>query len=104
MMGAMVVFAEKYNMSYQTITNLQLAVEEALGIMGSPAGTQIKVSYSEKTMDLGVSVSVPKAVLPVQFDSDDNSISNSILHGISTDFKFSEKDGCSVLLLVLKKC
>lgn len=104
MMGAMVVFADKYNMSYQIITNLQLAVEEALGIMGSPAGTEIKVSYSEKTMDLGVSVSVPKAVLPVQFDSDDNRISNSILHGISSSLDLSEQNGNTTLSLVLKKC
>ena len=104
MMGAMIVFAEKYNMSYQTITNLQLAVEEALGVMGSPAGTEIKVSYSEKTMDLGVSVSVPKAVLPVQFDSDDNSISNSILHGISSSLELSGQNGNTTLSLVLKKC
>ena len=104
MMGAMIVFAEKYNMSYQIITNLQLAVEEALGIMGTPAGTEIKVSYSEKTMDLGVSVSVPKAVLPVQFDSDDNSISNSILHGISSSLELSGQNGQTTLSLVLKKC
>lgn len=104
MMGAIIVFAEKYNMSYQIITNLQLAIEESLGIMGAPVGTEIKVSYSEKTMDLGVSISVPKAVLPVQFDSDDNSISNSILHGISSSFELSEKDEHTVLNLVLKKC
>ena len=104
MMGAIIVFAEKYNMSYQIITNLQLAIEESLGIMGAPVGTEIKVSYSEKTMDLGVSISVPKAVLPVLFDSDDNSISNSILHGISSSFELSEKDEHTVLKLVLKKC
>ena len=104
MMGAMVVFAEKYNMSYQTITNLQLAVEEALGIMGSPAGTEIKVSYSEKTMELKVFVTVPREILPVKFDSDDNSISNSILHGISSSMDLSEQNGNTTLSLVLKKC
>ena len=104
MMGAMVVFAEKYNMSYQTITNLQLSVEESLEIMGVLEGTEIKVSYSEKTLELKVSVSVPKAVLPATFDLDDNLISNSILHGISSDFKLYEKDGRTVLSLVLKKC
>ncbi|MBQ0054042.1 MAG: amino acid ABC transporter ATP-binding protein [Bacteroidales bacterium] len=104
MMGAMVVFAEKYNMSYQTITNLQLAVEEALGIMGSPAGTEIKVSYSEKTMDLKVLVTVPEEVLPVMFDTDDNRISNSILHGISSSLELSGQNGLTTLSLVLKKC
>ncbi len=104
MMGAMVVFAEKYNMSYQTITNLQLAVEEALGIMGSPAGTEIKVSYSEKTMDLKVFVTVPEEVLPVRFNTDDNRISNSILHGISSSLELSGQNGHTTLSLVMKKC
>ena len=104
MMGAMVVFAEKYNMSYQTITNLQLSVEESLEIMGALKGTEIKVSFSEKTMELKVTVSVPKVVLPTMFDLENNRISNSILHGISSDFKLYEKDGCTVLSLVLKEC
>lgn len=102
MMGAMVVFAEKYNMSYQVITNLQLAVEESLGIMGAPVGTQIKVTYSEKTLALKVTVSVPKEVLPSQFSSDDNRISNSILHGISSDFELKDEDSSTVLTLTLK--
>ena len=104
MMGPMVVFAEKYNMSDQTIMNLQLSVEESLEIMGALEGTEIKVSFTEKTMELKVSVCVPKVVPPATFDSEDNSISNSILRGISSDFKLFEKDGCTVLSLVLKKC
>ena len=102
MMGAMVTFAEKYNMSYQVIVNLQLAVEESLRIMGTPAGTKIKVTYSEKTQDLRVMVSVPREVPPEQFSSASNSLSNSILHGISSDVDLVDEGKETVLTLTLK--
>lgn len=102
MMGAMVVFAEKYNMSYQTITNLQLAVEESLNVMGTAVGTHIKVSYSEKTMELIVTVKEPYPVSPDRFDTEDNRISSSILHGISSSFDLVAEGPESVLTLVLK--
>ena len=102
MMGAMVTFAEKYNMSYQAIVNLQLAVEESLQIMGTPAGTTIKVTYSEKNLDLRVRISVPKEVLPEQFCTERNSLSNSILHGISPDVDLVDEGNETILTLTLK--
>ena len=102
MMGAMVSFAEKYNMSYQTIVNLQLAVEESLQIMGTPVGTTIKVTYSEKNPDLKVRVCVPQEVLPEQFCTERNRLSNSILHGISPDVDLVDEENDTILTLTLK--
>ena len=103
MMGAITVFAEKYNMSYLTITNLQLAVEESLAVMGAQVGTEIKITYSEKTMELIVTIRVPERARSFNFNSNDNSLSNSILHGITSSFELKEEGSVSVLTLVLKQ-
>lgn len=101
MMGKIVVFAEKYNMSYRTIMHLKLAVEESLLIMGSPVGTNIKISYSEKTMNLIVQITIPAVVNQNRFNTDENSISNSILKGISSSLNLAEENGTSILSIVL---
>lgn len=103
MMGSIIVFAEKYNMSHRAIRNLRLAVEESLTIMGAPVGTEIKASYSERTMELSVRIYVPKVIPESQFDTEGNSISSSIIRGISSRFDLSTSDGHTALTLTLNQ-
>lgn len=102
MMGGITDFAHKYHMSYQTITNLQLAVEESLNVTGFVPGTDIRVTYSEKDYALNVEIKVPAEISARVLRSRDNSLSKSILKGISSDLEWNEGQTGTDIRLTLK--
>ena len=102
MMGSISNFAEKYNMSYRTISNLQHAVEESLIIVGAKPGTAIKISYSEKTSDIVLTISTPEVLPEDILDRNENSVSKAILSGISSNLHLEPAEQGSMIAINMK--
>lgn len=84
LMRSIISFAEKYDLPFQTITNLQLAVEECSNITGLVKNMEVCISYSEKESVIEVNIDVPKAVGDNELDKEENALSKSILDGITS--------------------
>ena len=97
MNSKMVNFAEKYNLSYRAINNIQHVIEEGLQITGQDKGVLIKLSYSEKSTELILEISTPEQLPDNILDSENNALPVSMIRGMSNSAEVSTTTSGSVL-------
>ena len=103
MMGQMVAFAEKYNMTYRTINDIQHIVEESLTILGAGTGTELSLRYSETDSGLELEVMSPGTFDGGILDREENAVPTAILRGICLTVTV-EPDGTGSLLRCKLDC
>lgn len=97
MNSKMVNFAEKYNLSYRAINNIQHVIEEGLQIIGQDKGVLIKLSYSEKSTELILEISTPERLPDNILDSENNALSMAMIRGMSNSVELDNTASGSVL-------
>ena len=97
MNSKMVNFAEKYNLSYRAINNIQHVIEESLQITGQDKGVLIKLSYSEKSTELILEISTPERLPDNILDSENNALSMAMIRGMSNSVELDNTASGSVL-------
>lgn len=97
MNSKMVNFAEKYNLSYRAINNIQHVIEESLQITGQDKGVLIKLSYSEKSTELILEISTPERLSDNILDSENNALSVAMIRGMSNSVELDNTASGSVL-------
>ena len=99
-MNAMMVnFAEKYNMTYSTINNIEHIIEEGLLIVGARKGLSITLSYSEKNSELILKFVTPEKLPENPTESADNALSVAMIRGMSKDICFRTTESGSELII-----
>ena len=101
MMGSMVTFAEKYNLSYETINSIQHTIEEGLLIIGSSIGTKVKLTYSEKSNILTLQLSSPDILPEDIMDQENNTLSSALIHGMSKSVSITSSPTGTVMTIQL---
>ncbi len=95
-------FAEKYDLPYQTVTNLQLAVEETLTMTGVINGTEASISHSEKESTVEVCIHIPKGIAKTILDEPDNKLPKAILEGITSELIWNSDASSTSIILKMK--
>lgn len=103
MNSKMVNFAEKYNLSYRAINNIQHVIEEGLQIIGQDKGVLIKLSYSEKSTELILEISTPERLPDNILDSENNALSMAMIRGMSNSVELDNTASGSVLTVNIVK-
>ncbi len=97
MNAEMIHFAEKYNLSYATINNIEHIIEEGIIIMGRSKGTSITLSYSEKSSEVKLQIIKPQEGPDCFHEQKDNSISEAIIRGMSKSVEWSSTESATCL-------
>ena len=82
MMQKILNFCVRYNLSTSQIEHINHTVEEGMLLLGVCPGMSVKLSYSEKTSAISITIHTPAALPPSILDADDNAIAAAILRGI----------------------
>lgn len=101
-MHGIISFAEKYDLPSQILTNIQLAAEECCTMIGYTNGTEIRFSYSEKNSAIEVRIVIPKVIEKGILDIPENSISKSIVEGITMSFDWETKADSTYITMKMK--
>ena len=102
MMAKIGSFCWKYNMGDATVDRISHVVEEGLLLAGPEAGSNVKVSYSEKTSVKEVCITVPKQLDDDLLDDPVNKLSSDILRGICKEFAIRHSDNSSSLVCTIE--
>lgn len=102
MMSKIGSFCWKYNMGEATVDRILHVVEEGLLLVGPEAGSNVKVSYSEKTAVKEVCITIPKHLDDNLLDDPANKLSSDILRGICQDIAMRHSDGSSSMVCTIE--
>lgn len=103
MMRGIISFAEKYDLPFQDINNLQLGVEECTNITGLVKGTEVCISYSEKESVVDMRIEIPKVISDSVLNSKDSKLSRSILEGITSSCVWEKSQKSTILKMRMKQ-
>lgn len=98
MMGQFGNFCHKYNFSNKFIDNLTHVIEEALQVLEQKSGSQVSLSYSEKTNEIFVRVFTDIVLTQEDLDKDENMIPAAILRNYTDNITISESETGSVII------
>ena len=101
MMARINSFCVKYNMSSKAIDHIAHIVEEGLLVTKAVAGTNVKVSYSEKTDSKEVCIHTPRSIDMSALEIEENSIQRAILTGICKEISITPDASGSLLRCLL---
>lgn len=102
MNAGMISFAEKFNMSYATINNIEHVIEEGLVIMGHSRGTSITLTYSEKSSDVTLNIVRPQSLPDNHLELEANSLSATMIRGMSKSVELSSTESASCLKVSIR--
>lgn len=102
MMAKIGSFCWKYNLGDAMTDRIYHVVEEGLLLVGPEAGTQVKVSYSEKTFVKEVCITTPGALDEGLLDNAADKLSGDILRGICKDISVRNAAGSGSLVCTIE--
>lgn len=97
MNASMVNFAEKYNMSYATINNIEHVIEEGLVVMGISKGMSVILTYSEKSYELTLQIVKPQRLPDNFLELEEKSLPLTIIKGMSKSVGLTATDSATCL-------
>ena len=103
MIGRMDNFCKRYYLSDAIRDRSIHAVEEALTILGTGQGTQVRLTYSEKTASTDLYVTSPRLFDPEILSGGKYELEYAILKGVCDTVEAYEKDGGCEMKMKIKQ-
>lgn len=99
MMAGIVAFGDRYNFPEKVNENILHVVEEGILMLGAREGMNVRISYSEKSSDIEITVTTPEILQENPLETESNEVGSIIMKGLSKSVDYScREDGSRIVV------
>ena len=99
MMAGITAFGDRYNFPEKVNENIIHMIEESILMLGAREGMNVRVSYSEKSSDIEITVTTPEILQENPLEAEGNEVGSIIMRGLGKSVDYScREDGSRIVV------